>query len=349
MNSTRSAALRLCRGTLSTLVTIGLLLAPRIASPQGCIPARYLSLSLGAQGISYLSPGQWESEVSYRYLHSDKVFIGTEERPDLYNVGGRITVNSFDLTATYAVTYRFGLSLTLPFQHADYSTIQGDGMRHTGSAGGLGDMRLLATVWLLDPARHPKGNINIGVGVKAPTGDERAVDNFHQFDGTVILRPVDIAAQPGDGGWGFLLQMQGYQEIIENLYGYISGFYLFNPRDVNGTERPSPAVSLVNTVPDQYLGRIGLSYAIWPSKGLSISLGGRVDGIPVNDAIGDSNGFRRAGYSVYVDPGVNWIFGKNILSLNVPVAVARNIQKTATADRGGLADFVIVAAFSRQF
>jgi len=202
---------------------------------------------------------------------------------------------------------------------------------------------------LLDPARHPKGNINIGVGVKAPTGDERAVDNFHQFDGTVILRPVDIAAQPGDGGWGFLLQMQGYQEIIENLYGYISGFYLFNPRDVNGTERPSPAVSLVNTVPDQYLGRIGLSYAIWPSKGLSISLGGRVDGIPVNDAIGDSNGFRRAGYSVYVDPGVNWIFGKNILSLNVPVAVARNIQKTATASGGGLADFVIVAAFSRQF
>jgi hypothetical protein len=105
------------------------------------------------------------------------------------------------------------------------------------------------------------------VGVKAPTGDERAVDNFHQSDGTVILRPVDIAAQPGDGGWGFLLQIQGYQEIIENLYGYISGFYLFNPRDVNGTERPSPAVSLVNTVPDQYLGRIGLSYAIWPSTG----------------------------------------------------------------------------------
>jgi len=146
-----------------------------------------------------------------------------------------------------------------------------------------------------------------------------------------------------------LRQIQGYQEIIENLYGYISGFYLFNPRDVNGTERPSPTVSLVNTVPDQYLGRIGLSYAIWPSKGLSISLGGRVDGIPVNDAIGDSNGFRRAGYSVYVDPGVNWIFGKNILSLNVPVAVARNVQKTATASGGGLADFVIVAAFSRQF
>jgi len=33
----------------------------------------------------------------------------------------------------------------------------------------------------------------------------------------------------------------------------------------------------------------------------------------------------------------------------VPVAVGRNLQKTTTADRGGLADFVIVAAFSRQF
>jgi hypothetical protein len=94
MNSTRSAALRLCPWTLSTLVTIGLLLAPRIASPQGCIPARYLSLSLGAKGISYLNPGQWEGEVSYRYLYSDKVFVGTEERPDLYDVGGRLTLSA---------------------------------------------------------------------------------------------------------------------------------------------------------------------------------------------------------------------------------------------------------------
>jgi len=76
------------------------------------------------------------------------------------------------------------------------------------------------------PPSHHDGNINIGIGVKAPTGDERAVDDFHQFGGTVILRPVDIAAQPGDGGWGFLLQMQAFQKIIKNLYGYISGFYL---------------------------------------------------------------------------------------------------------------------------
>jgi hypothetical protein len=331
------------------MITFGLLLAPRISFPQGCVPAHYVSLSLGAQGVSYLNPGQWEGDVSYRYLHSEHVFQGTQERPDLYNVGGRLTINSFDLTATYQVNSRLGLSLTMPFQHADYSTIQGDGLRHTGSAGGLGDLRLLASVWLFDPPHSPNGNLNFGVGVQAPTGDERAVDDYHLAGGSVILRPVDIAAQPGDGGWGFFLQLQGFQEIVQHLYGYISGYYLFNPQDTNGTERPSPAMPGVNTVSDQYLGRIGLSWAVLPSKGLSITLGGRIDGVPVHDAIGDSNGFRRAGYSIYIDPGVNWVFGKNILSINVPVAVERNLQQTSTANVGALADFIVVASFSRQF
>jgi hypothetical protein len=127
---------------------------------------------------------------------------------------------------------------------------------------------------------------------------------------------------------GIHLQIQAFQELLENLYGYLSGYYLFNPRDSNGTERPSPAIDLVNTVPDQYFGRVGFSYAIWPSKGVSVSLGARIDGIPVNDVIGESNGFRRAGYSIYIDPGVNWFFAKNILSVNVPVAVERKFQKT---------------------
>src|SRR6266581_7608324 len=293
------------RRLVGFLIAVGLLCTSKTALSQGCIPAHYVSLSLGAQGVTYLSPGQWEGDVSYRYLHSERVFMGTEEQPQLHNGGGRLTVNSIDLTAIYAFSSRLGLSLTTPFQHADYSTVQGDGQRHNGSAGGLGDLRLVANTWLLSPIRHPDGNINIGLGMKFPTGDERATDDFHTFNG-VILRPVDVAAQPGDGGWGIVLELQGFQKLIQNLYGYLDGFYLINPRDTNGTERPSPALSLVNSVPDQYLGRVGLSYVVWPAHGLSVSLGGRIDGIPVNDLVGDSDGFRRAGYAIYVDPGLNW-------------------------------------------
>ena len=74
-------------------------------------------------------------------------------------------------------------------------------------------------------------------------------------------------------------------------------------------------------------------------------------------AVGDSNGFRRAGYSVYVDPGINWAFGNNTLSVNVPVAVYRNLEASPYLDNGivkssaagAFADFLVVAAFSRRF
>jgi hypothetical protein len=312
---------------------------------------------LGAQGVTYLNPGQWEAGVSYRYLHSEDVFIGTQEQPQLHDVGGRNTIHSIDVSATYEISSRFSANLTVPFMHDDFSLPNDDHVRHSGSSGGLGDLRLVGNAWLLNPPEHPFGNVSLGVGVKFPTGDYRATDNYYTSDGQVLIRPVDIAAQPGDGGWGLFLELQAFQRLFQNLYAYASGFYLINPRDTNGTEKTSPLSTGVNSVPDQYLGRVGLSYAVWPTHGLSFTLGGRIDGVPVHDAVGDSDGFRRAGYAIYVDPGLNWVFGKNTLSVNVPVAVARNLEASQYLDHGvvktsaagAFADYVIVAAFSRQF
>src|SRR4029434_11165872 len=90
-------------------------------------------------------------------------------------------------------------------------------------------------------------------------------------------------------------------------------------------------------------------YIVWPSQGLSISIGGRIDGIPATDLWGESDGFRRAGYAFYVDPGLNWSFGKNVLSVSVPVAVRRNLERTQYSFSGGFADFLVVAGFSHQF
>jgi hypothetical protein len=308
-----------------------------------------MSLSLGAQGIEYLNAGQWEADVGYRYLHSDQVFMGKQEQPQLYNVGGRNTINSFDLTANYGVISRLSLGLTVPFLIDNYSLVQGDFQRHGGTTGGLGDMRLVANGWLLDPATHLHGNVLLGLGVKFPTGDYHATGDWHQLDGSVIIRPVDIAAQLGDGGFGIVFQLQAFQELVHNLYGYAQGFYLSNPRDINGVSPMNPNLTYVNSVPDSYFARMGLSYVIWPQIGLSLSFGGRVDGVPVQDLIGDNDGFRRAGYTIYVDPGLNWSYGKNSLSVNVPVAVLRNLQATTYSTRGGLASFLVVAGYSRRF
>ena len=310
-----------------------------------------MSLSLGAEGIQYLASGEWEVDVSYRYLHSENVFVGRKEQPQFHDVGGRNTVHSIDLTAIYGLSPRFGLSLTVPFAHDDFSGIQGDLQRYSASSGWLGDVRLVATGWVVDPNENPPGNLNLGLGVKSPTGDYRVTSDFHTADGQVIRRPVDVAAQLGDGGWGIVLQMQAFQHLEQDLYAYATGLYLINPRVKNGTERPFPgSPSLVNSVPDQYFARLGLSYMVWPEKGLSFTLGARIDGIPVGDLIGGrDDGFRRAGYSIYVDPGLNWVDGKNLFSLNIPVAVERNVQRTSTASGGGLADFLVIASYSRRF
>src|SRR5581483_8591322 len=71
------------------VIALFLAWSSKLALPQGCIPAHYISLNLDAQGISYLNPGQWEADVSYRYLHSERVFSGSDEQPQLHGVGGR--------------------------------------------------------------------------------------------------------------------------------------------------------------------------------------------------------------------------------------------------------------------
>jgi hypothetical protein len=316
---------------------------------QGCVPAHYISLSLGARGIDYLPPQEWEGDLSYRFLQSETVFIGTKEQPQLHELGGRNRVNSIDLRAIYGITSRFDISLTLPFEHDDFSLPQGDGQRHGGTSTGIGDMRLIFSGWVFDPTTHPNGNISIGLGAKFPTGDDRATADWHNADGSVTKRPVDIAAQLGDGGFGAVLEVQGFQQIVPKLFGYVSGFYLLNPRDVNGTERPNPLTPTINSVPDQYLGRAGFSYVILPSAGLAASLGGRIDGIPTHDAVGGSDGFRRAGYAVYVDPGINWVTGRHTFSVNVPVAVERNLEATRFNNVGAFADFILVASYSVRF
>ena len=318
-----------------------------------------MALSLGAEGISYLPAGHWEAAVSYRYLHSDNIFIGDQEQPQIKAAGQNaiVDIHSFDVGLTYALTRRFSVSLNLPFTDAKASLIHADNLRHSIHAGGLGDLRLVGNAWLWEPAKEPKGNVLLGIGGKAPTGDYRATDLFYRTNGPV-LRPVDIAIQPGDGGWGIVLEMQAFREIATNLYAYTAGFYLINPRVKNGTEtlRSTPGNVVINSVPDQYLGRVGLAYVLWPEKGLSFSLGGRIDGIPTRDLIGGGDdGFRRPGFSIDIEPGLSVSRGKYTFTLSGPVALVRHEERSirdlqaGTRSPGGFADYLILASLTRRF
>ena len=106
---------------------------------------------------------------------------------------------------------------------------------------------------------------------------------------------------------------------------------------------------------DQYLYRGGLSHKVPKIKGLFASIGGRMEGVPVRNAFGNSDGFRRPGYAIDVDPGFMVSWGKNIWSCNVPWAVERNRKRSvADIEFGGhgdaaFADYGLLISYSRHF
>ncbi len=304
--------------------------------------------------------------VAYRYFQSSRVFNanGDEVIPPL---GNDTYVDLFDVAATYGVTKRLSLTLELPIQYGSRTNaFEHDGVHvHTMRAAGIGDMRLTANVLVLDPGRHPDQNISLGLGVKAPTGDDAVTDTSFRPTGPE-LRPVDSAIQPGDGGWGIILSGNAFAKVYKNTFAYVSGYYLINPRETNGVQPVSgdlPGFNkgdkglMVNSVPDQVSVRGGVTHAIWPALGLAVSLGARWEGIPAHDLIGGSDGWRLPGFSVSIEPGISISHGRDFLSVTAPVAVYRyGIPSvplvrvhSPTAGRASFADYQINLTYSHLF
>ncbi|MEW6156288.1 MAG: transporter [Verrucomicrobiota bacterium] len=317
------------------------------------------ALSLGAQGNSYLEKGDWQASLGYRWLHSDRHFRGgTEEANRQANDTEVINdVHTFDLSVAHAFSSRFSLALTLPFVHADRSSKYEHlgnnpptNPRFSTQAGGLGDVRLVGTYWLFNPEKHPNGNFAFGLGIKAPTGEYEATDIFHKRrNGVEVLERgfVDNSIQPGDGGWGIMFEAQGFQKVFENTFAYMNATYLANPRE----RVPSTGYS----VWDAYVLRAGLTYALWPSKGLAVSLGGRLEGVPVEDWFGGSEGSRRPGYAISIEPGITWTHRKFTVNVTAPVALERNREKSVSDLRNNrhgdaaFADYLITSSISYRF
>lgn len=102
---------------------------------------------------------------------------------------------------------------------------------------GLADIRLGVGYWIFNPETHLNGNLAMGLGLKLPTENFNATDVFYNIgaNGEPQTRPVDQSIQPGEVGFGLTFDFQFYQKISIKLYSYLSGFYLFNPRNTNGT------------------------------------------------------------------------------------------------------------------
>ena len=332
-------------------------ISPQVCA-QGCVASHFMALSLGPDGVSQLQPGQWQAGLNLRYLYADEGWRGTHPWPEYRTiVGNEITIISTDLQATYAFSSRVSATLTLPFMYGQTSNFaEHDGTRHVVKAGGLGDIRVVGNAWLFNPESHPTGNLSVGLGLKAPTGNEAATDVYHKPAGPQV-RPVDVSIQPGDGGWGVMLEVAGFRKFRGRIYGYMNGYYLISPREQNKAYTPVPIYGQVrnNSVADQYLARVGLSCALPVARGLTLSVDGRINGIPRHDLVGGSEGFRRPGYAIYVEPGLSWTGERTTFGLFVPLRVDANRQKNVYDVRnngiggGAFASSLVVISLARTF
>jgi hypothetical protein len=321
------------------------------------MPVRFTTPSLGGQSGQEVRPHEWQAGVAFRKLSADKWFVGREIRDDKAPFGKPLSldISSMDFTFRYGVTRRASVGLTLPFSRGVQTRFYADGQSHTVTAQGLGDVSLMGTMWFADPINVPRRNVALGAGIKAPTGNNHAADDF--FTSTGITRAVvDQSIQLGDGGLGIIVQSQGFQQLGERAFVFAAGSYLVSPKgktDVQFVKSDGTGSGMFLSVPDVYYAKAGVAYALWPARQLSASFGARVDGIPIRDVVGGGDdGFRRPGYSLFADPGFSIAVGAGTLTLNAPVRVGQNFKPDLTAGHpvgGDLADFLLFATYTVRF
>jgi hypothetical protein len=327
----------------------------------------------------YLAKGGWQANFGYRNYFSHRHFVGSIEQdgsPDAVE-GDRSKnpvenhVNIPELGVTYGINNRWSATLDLPLDilhrrnppSAATATRPAVPAVYT-SGTGIGDLTAVAQAWVMDPSRHGRGNVAIGLGFKLPTGKDDAEGDFLVVSNgalKTITHPVDQSIQPGDGGFGIIGQFQAFR-TLGPLTAFASGSYLLNPKETNGvaTGRSNPDEAIMS-VADQFGARVGAAMPLHFLKGLSVSLDGRLEGVPSSDLIGGSAGFRRPGYSIGIEPGVSFSRNKTSFAFSFPYLVYRNrtqsyADKLATARTGvytqgdaAFADYIWIAGFTRRF
>ncbi len=318
------------------------------AGAQGCVAIRTVGGLNTMQHAGMMHDGMqhdgmtamkdsslWDLNVSGRYFKSYRHFNGTDEQKQRVEEGTDVRnfSRALDISLVRKINEQWSIGMYLPLLYNERSSlyehvsnVKGN-PRYTTYSQGIGDIRFTAYKWIIAPKEGNKGNLLGGIGIKLPTGNYKATDQFHYSTTATREGPVDQSIQLGDGGWGMTLELNGFRAIDNTWSLYGNAYYLINPMGNNGVSTARGGVptataikytSNVMSIPDQYLLRTGTN---WTRNALTISLGGRYECIPANDLIGDNTGFRRPGSVLAIEPGVNYSYKKLIFYLYTPIAV----------------------------
>jgi hypothetical protein len=330
------------------------------AAAQGCILLRQTSPMFGTTGTLDQAVGTWNVTFTARSSTADIHYNGTERQRQRETEGTYVVnrQNSITATISYQLSPRVSLNAGIPFIEASWGIPSprtgGPAARANENARGLGDITTLARVALFNPSTSTRSwNLQIGGGVKLPTGDSDATDVFPDRDGNNNLeRYVDISVNPGDGGWGLIMDLTGYKSF-GRVMAFGSGTWLANPKDTGAPSRGNLVTetvpSNINTVADQFVFRAGTQVVV--TRHIAASIAWRVEGVPRYDLLGASHGFRRPGVEMYWEPGVTVTTGRHAVSFNVPIGYYFNrFRNPYTGNPGDstFPEYVAIATYSMR-
>ncbi|HWE85365.1 MAG TPA: hypothetical protein VG267_10505 [Terracidiphilus sp.] len=359
----------LSRAAAVSAAIAAILFVPAAGRAQGCVAAHSPQ-----PVISGLDPGSESSArhyagsnilhgltitTSFRTYNSFRHYIGTVYQVQRQTQHSAVLnhVDLFETDLNYQFTPRLSFVAMLPgmeaTRHGESSPL------NVYRSGGFGDFTAGVQTWLFRPPTESHGNVSLTAQLKFPTGINDAKGTKTLSNGKTMVEPFDESVQPGDGTWGFSLGTEAFHPVILQTTAYFTGYWLFSPQDTTGvlTFRPAPGEGVVSAT-DQYLWRGGFSRPVTGVKllrGLALSMGGRMEGVPVRDAFGKSNGFRRPGYVISIEPGLMYARGPYMFSASGPWAMERN-RKTSVTDLenythgdAAFADYTVIAGLSRSF
>jgi len=325
----------------------------------------------GADASPYSQPGEWQISLSTRNLVSNDHYRNGEEQLQRQTAQNYVTNHQHmaDLNVSRTFTGRFTLSVGVPYVNSSWASrdprfpLPAQRREVEQNGRGLGDIRVSGRYWVFDTQTHLNWNVSAGAGVKMPTGNDYETDFYVDSQGNnPRQRPVDQSVQPGDGGWGLMLETAGFTRI-GRLLAFGSASYLLNPKNISRTPSltlarlPDTAVPspnqfdrLFNSVPDQYVVRAGASVPVW--RGFAASVAWRLEGLPRYDLLGDNNGFRRPGKAMFVEPGVSYSKGNQTFTFNVPLGYYYHRYPDPNTGLEGDATFprhIFLAGYSLRF
>jgi hypothetical protein len=331
---------------------IMIVLSAPAAWAQGCVCQKQGSPVFGGLE-TYLKPGELQLTFGYRGYESTEHFQGRSPFPELDPNGPINKQHAATGEITFGLTPRWNLSLSAPWYNNGFA------VRRAGPASaspyfqdtpvsGFGDVGVRARYWLFS-TDNPATNVGLSAGVKFPSGSANR-------SGTVGGRtvPADVSIQLGDKAWGLTSGVSAFRDF-SRLSVYGTAHYLFIPRNTTGVPTffgslTNPNNSTINSAADQFSSQIGGAYVVrrgWPVPSLAY----RVEGVPINDAFGKSEGFRRPGTIGFVEPGINMQLRGHLLSFSIAIRQYVNIKDSPASTRredATVPKYMFFAAYSRR-